>query len=92
MRPLRQIAFAILFAGWVLPALLAQSARAKAPRVVHLPRSPLQVMSGVAPPAPPPAPAERVATLFTTIAALWFLIALVYAVVLTVRLRRTLVA
>ena len=75
----------------MLPALLAQSARAKAPRAVHLPRTPLQVIGGVAPPAPPATPAERVATLFTTIAVLWFLIALAYAVVLTVRLRRTLV-
>ena len=73
----------------MLPALLAQSARARAPRSAHVPRAPLQAMRGVAP--PPPAPAERLASMFTTIAVIWFLIALVYAVVLTVRLRRTLV-
>ena len=88
MRHFRQIAYAILFAGWMLPAFLAQAARARAPKPVD-PRTPLQIIAGVAPPAA--APAERVATLLNAIAIVWFLIALVYAVVLTLRLRRTLV-
>ena len=88
MRRLRQIAFTVLFAGWMLPALLAQAVRARGPQAVPDVRTPLEVMSGM---APPPMPAERAASMFTTIAVLWFVIALVYAVVLTVRLRRTLV-
>ncbi len=89
VRRFRQVAFAILFGGWMLPAFLAQSARARAPRSAHLPQAPLEVVGGV---APPPAPAERLASMFTMIAVLWFLTALVYATVLTVRLRRTLVS
>jgi len=88
MRSLRQVALAILFAGWMLPAALAQSARARVPRAAALPRPPGQAFDAVRPPA---TPAEHAASLFTTIAVVWFVIALVYAVVLTVRLRRTLV-
>jgi hypothetical protein len=88
MRRLRQIAFAIVFAGWMLPAFLAQATRARAPKAVD-PRTPLQIIAGVAPPAP--SPVERLATMLNAIAIVWFLLALVYAVVLTVRLRRTLV-
>jgi hypothetical protein len=88
MRRFRQIAFAILFAGWMLPAFLAQGARSRAPKPVD-PRSPLQIVAGVAP--PPSSPVERLATMLNAIALIWFLLALVYAVVLTLRLRRTLV-
>jgi hypothetical protein len=45
-------------------------------------------MTGV---EPAPAPVEQVVTIFRVIAGLWFLIALIYAAVLTIRLRRTLV-
>jgi hypothetical protein len=89
MRRLQQIAFAILFAGWMLPAFLAQAARERAPVAAPDPRTPFQVMAGVAP--PPPGPAERAASMFTTIAVLWFVIAFIYAAVLVMRLRRTLV-
>jgi len=87
MRWVRQIAFAILFAGWMLPAFLAQAVRARAPAAPD-PRTPFQVMAGVAP--PPPGPAEQVASMFTAIAVLWFLIAFIYAGVLAMRLRRSL--
>jgi hypothetical protein len=89
MRRLRQVAFAILFGGWMLPAFLSQAARERAPTNVRDPRSQLEIIAGVAP--PPPAPAERLASMFSAIAVLWFLIALGYAAVLTMRLRRTLV-
>ena len=89
MQRLRQIAFAILFGGWMLPAFLAQAARERAPKNVPDPRTPLEVMAGLTP--PPSAPAERVASMFSTMAVLWFVIALLYAAVLAVRLRRTLV-
>ncbi len=89
MRRLRQIAFAILFGGWMLPAFLAQAARERAPKNVPDPRTPLEVIAGIAP--PPPAPAERLASMFNAVAGLWFVIALCYAAVLTMRLRRTLV-
>jgi hypothetical protein len=89
MRRLRQIAFVILFGGWMLPAFLAQAARERAPKTVADPRTRLEIIAGVAP--PPPAPAERLASMFSTVAVIWFLIALGYATVLTMRLRRTLV-
>ena len=89
MRRLRQFAFAVLFGGWMLPAFLAQGARERAPKHVPEPRTHLQIVAGVAP--PPPAPAERLASMFSAIAVIWFLIALGYAAVLTMRLRRTLV-
>jgi hypothetical protein len=89
MRRLRQIAFAILFAGWMLPAFLAQAARERAPKNVPDRRTPFEIAAGIA--GPPPAPAERMASMFSTIAVLWFLIAILYAAVLATRLRRTLV-
>ncbi|MFN2565952.1 MAG: hypothetical protein ABR499_13230 [Gemmatimonadaceae bacterium] len=88
MQRLRQIAFAILFGGWMLPTFLAQAARARVPKNVPDPRTPFEIMAGI---APPPAPAERVASMFSTIAMLWFVVALLYAAVLAMRLRRTLV-
>jgi hypothetical protein len=90
MRRLRQIAFTILFGGWMLPAFLAQAARARVPKNVPDPRTHLEIIAGVAPPAP--APAEWLASMFSAIAVIWFLIAIAYATVLTVRLRRTLVS
>jgi hypothetical protein len=87
MQRLRQIAFVILFAGWMLPALLAQSARERAPRQPRE-RSHYEIVTGI---EPPPAPADRVVTIFRTIAGLWFVVALVYAGTLTIRFRRTLV-
>jgi hypothetical protein len=86
MQRLRQIAFAILFAGWMVPALMAQAARERAPTKPRQ-RSHFEVVTGV---EPPPAPADRAVTIFRTIAGLWFVVALVYAGTLTVRLRRTL--
>ena len=74
----------------MLPAFLAQAARERVPAPVHDSRTHLQVLAGAAP--PPPAPAERLASMFTAIAVIWFLIALGYATVLTMRLRRTLVS
>src|ERR687895_2448841 len=62
MRRLRQIAFVILFSGWMLPAFLAQAARERAPKSVPDPRTRLEIIAGVAP--PPPAPAERLASMF----------------------------
>jgi hypothetical protein len=87
MQRLRQLAFVILFAGWMLPALLAQSARERAPKKARE-RSHFEVVTGI---EPPPAPADRVVTIFRTIAGLWFVVALVYAGTLTIRFRRTLV-
>jgi hypothetical protein len=72
----------------MLPAFLAQAARDRVPTNVPDPRTRLEIIAGVAPPPPPPA--ERLASMFNAIAALWFLIALGYATVLTIRLRRTL--
>jgi hypothetical protein len=86
MQRIRQIAFVILFAGWMLPALLAQSARERAPKTSRE-RSHFEIVAGI---EPPPAPADRVVTVFRTIAGLWFVVALVYAATLTVRFRRTL--
>jgi hypothetical protein len=88
MRRFRQLALMVLFAGWMLPAFLAQAARARAATSAPAPRTPLGMVSGIAP-APPPA--ERLASMFNSIAIIWVSIALVYAVVLTLRLRRTLV-
>lgn len=88
MQRLRQIAFLILFGGWMLPAFLAQRAGERAPATVPDPRTRYEILSGV---EPPPTPEERMASMFTTIAVLWFIIALLYAAVLTMRLRRTLV-
>lgn len=87
MRRFRQIAFAILFGGWMLPAFLAQAAKERAPKAAPQSRTALELLTGAA----PPAPAEQAASMFNTIALLWFLIAVAYAVVLAVRLRRTLV-
>lgn len=91
MHTLRQIALVILFAGWMVPAVLAQKAneRAAATAPVRAPRGHLDQLMGV---EPPPPPAERVLTMLRTIAGLWFLIALVYASVLTIRFRRTLIS
>jgi len=86
MERLRQVAFVILFAGWMLPAMLAQSARERAPKTPPA-RSNLEITAGV---EPPPAPADRVVTVFRTIAGLWFLVALIYAGTLTIRFRRAL--
>jgi hypothetical protein len=86
MRRFRQIAYVILFAGWMLPAVLAQNARARAAKTAPV-RSRLELMIGV---EPPPTPADRAASVFRGIAGVWFVFALVYAGVLTVRLRRTL--
>lgn len=89
MRRLRQIAYVILFAGWMLPALLAQNARERAARTPANPRSRIERMEGI---EAPPTPEERTATIFRAIAGLWFVVALIYAATLTVRLRRTLVS
>jgi hypothetical protein len=89
MHKLRQIAFIILFAGWMLPAFLAQSARERAEKAAPTPRPRMGLMRGV---EPPPAPADRVVPIFRAIAGIWFLLALTYAGTLAVRLRRTLIA
>jgi hypothetical protein len=91
MERLRQIALVILFAGWMLPALLAQKAGERAARTAPAPvaRSHVEQLSGL---EPPPPPANRVLTMLRTIAGLWFVIAVVYASVLTVRFRRTLIS
>ena len=93
MERLRQIALVILFAGWMVPAVLAQKASERAALTAH-PHPPparrhMDRLTGV---EPPPAPADRVLTMLRTIAGLWFLIALVYASVLTIRFRRTLIS
>jgi hypothetical protein len=88
MHRLRQIAFVILFAGWMLPAVLAQKARERATAGAPAPRSPVELITGI---EPPPLPGDRVVSIFRAIAGLWFLIALIYAGVLTIRLRRTIV-
>ena len=87
MDRLRRIAFTVLFAGWMLPAFLAQAVRARVPAPAPDARMPMGIVGGL---TPPPTSAERAASMFTTIAVLWFIIALVYAIVLTVRFRRTL--
>ena len=89
MQRLRQIAFVILFAGWMIPAFLAQNARERAATNLPVERARVGLVPGV---EPPPAPADRVLTMLRTIAGLWFLIALTYAGVLTVRFRRTLLS
>lgn len=88
MRRVRQIAFVILFAGWMLPAFLAQAARERSPRQPAV-RPQVDLMPGF---EPPRAPADRMVTIFRTIAGIWFVVALVYAGTLTVRLRRTLIS
>lgn len=88
MRRLRQIAYVILFAGWMLPALLAQNARARAATTPPQPRGAFERMAGI---EPPPTPADRTVTIFRTIGGLWFFVALIYAATLTLRFRRTLV-
>lgn len=90
MHRFRQIALAILFAGWMIPAFMAQWARERAPQGAARLRPPVGRVGGFATPDVP-TPAEQVASMLTTIATLWFLIALAYVVVLTVRFRRTLV-
>jgi hypothetical protein len=90
MERLRRIAFVILFAGWMVPALLAQKARERAPvAAASSTRTRLPSMTGVEPPA---MPADRVVTMFRTVAGLWFFVALVYASVLTMRFRRTILS
>ena len=90
MERLRQIALVILFAGWMLPAVLAQKTGERAAKTAPAPvaRSLGRGLSGV---EPPPPPADRLLTMLRTIAGLWFVIAVVYAFVLTVRFRRTLI-
>ena len=87
MQRLRQIAFVILFAGWMLRAFRAQRARERAPRTPPA-AAQVELMAGL---EPPPAPADRVVTIFRTIAGIWFFVALVYAGTLTIRFRRTLI-
>jgi hypothetical protein len=89
MRRLRQIAYVILFAGWMLPALLAQHARARAARTPPDARANIERMAGI---EPAPTPAQRTVTIFRVIAGVWFVVAVIYAATLTVRLRRTLVS
>jgi hypothetical protein len=89
MERLRRIAFVILFAGWMLPSLLAQQARERAVRAAPAPAPRSHIERLGVTPATPPAPADRAVTMLRTTAAVWFLIALVYACVLTVRFRRT---
>lgn len=91
MERLRQITLMILFAGWMVPAFLAQKAGERAARMAPASVAPSHVerLSGL---EPPPAPADRVLTMLRTIAGLWFLIAVVYASVLTMRFRRTLIS
>jgi hypothetical protein len=89
MRRVRQIAYVILFVGWMLPALLAQNARERAARTTRQPRSYVERIAAV---EPPPTPEERTATIFRAIAGVWFMAALIYAGTLALRLRRTLVS
>ena len=89
MERLRQIALVILFAGWMVPAVLAQKAGERAARTAPVARHQVEQLSGL---EPPPPPANRVLTMLRTIAGLWFLIAVVYATVLTMRFRRTLIS
>jgi hypothetical protein len=89
MRRVRQIAYVILFAGWMLPALLAQNARGRVATTPPDARSEIQRMAGI---EPPPTPAQRTVTIFRTIAGVWCVVALIYAGTLTLRLRRTLVS
>jgi hypothetical protein len=89
MRRVRQIAYVILFAGWMLPALLAQHARERSARTPPDPRSQIERMAGI---EPPPTPAQRTVTIFRAVAGIWFAVALIYAGALTLRLRRTLVS
>jgi hypothetical protein len=89
MHRLRQIALVILLAGWMLPAVAAQKAHEQAPKKVVEKRNVVEFMTGGS--EAPPTPAERVVSLLRTIAGRWFVIALIYAGVLTIRFRRTLV-
>ena len=91
MERLRQIALVILLAGWMLPAVLAQKAGERVARTRPAPvaRSHVQSLSRL---EPPPAPADRALTMLRTIAGLWFVIAIVYTSVLTIRFRRTLIS
>lgn len=82
MRRLQQIAYVILFAGWIVPAMLAKSASASA-----APRSPMELLTG----AESSAPADQIVVFLRVVAGIWFLVALIYAVVLALRLRRTLI-
>jgi hypothetical protein len=88
MQRVRQIAFVILFAGWMLPAFLAQTARERAARDAPA-LTQAELMAGF---EPEPAPADRVVTIFRTIAGIWLFVALVYAGTLTVRFRRALIS
>jgi hypothetical protein len=89
MDRLRRIAFVILFAGWMLPALLAQHARNRAGPSAPRERSHLEIVAGI---EPPPPPQDRAVTILRSIAGIWFLAAMVYAGVLTIRFRRTLLS
>lgn len=73
----------------MLPAVLAQKAHEQAPKKAVEKRNVVEFMTGGT--EPPPTPAEQVVSLLRTIAGLWFFIALIYAGVLTIRFRRTLV-
>jgi hypothetical protein len=88
MRRVRHIAYVILFAGWMLPALLAQNAHERVARTLPDARSEIERMTGI---EPQPTPAQRTVTIFRTVAGVWFVVALIYAGTLTLRLRRTLV-
>ena len=91
MERFRRIALVILFAGWMVPAVLAQKVGERAAGTAAAPvaRRHVEQLSGL---EPPPPPASRVLTMLRTIAGLWFLIAVVYATVLTMRFRRTLIS
>jgi hypothetical protein len=87
MDRLRRIAFVILFAGWMLPAMLAQNARTRVGPSKPRQRSHIELMAGI---EPPPRAEDRAITVLRSIAGVWFLAAMVYAGVLTIRFRRTL--
>jgi hypothetical protein len=89
MERLRQIALVVLFTGWMVPAFMAQQAGDRAARLAPVVQSHIERIAGI---EPPPSPADRVVTMLRTIAALWFLVAAVYAFVLMMRFRRTLVS
>jgi beta-lactamase regulating signal transducer with metallopeptidase domain len=88
MHRVRQIAYLILFVGWMLPALLAQAANDRVPKAAPVVVSPMGIVTGA---EAATAPVERAVVILRVIAVLWFLVALIYATALIVRLRRTLV-
>ena len=87
MDRLRRIAFVVLFAGWMLPAVLAQNARNRVGPSAPRQRTHVEMVTGI---EPPPRPQDRAITVLRSIAGVWFLAAMVYAGVLTIRFRRTL--